>query len=127
MTSGLHAAIVSHLPAGAAEKMAASGQQIGAGSVLDPSVMAKLPPAVAEAVRQGLAERLHDVFLLGLPILAVVFLTTAMIKSVPLRTSNHAPASAEEAGHELLDGLSSSAAEPADQTATDERVPVAAR
>jgi len=127
MTSGLHAAIVSHLPAAAAEKMAASGQQIGAGSVLDPSVMAKLPPAVAEAVRQGLAERLHDVFLLGLPILAVVFLTTAMIKSVPLRTSNHAPAAAEEAGHELLDGLSSSAAEPSDQTATDERVPVAAR
>ena len=107
MTTGLQAAILDHLPASAAAKPAASGQQIGVGSVLDPAAMSTLNPAVADAVRQGLAERLHDVFLLGLPILALVFVATALIKSVPLRTTNHAPA-AGEAGHEILDGLASS-------------------
>ena len=107
MTTGLQAAILDHLPASAAAKPAASGQQIGVGSVLDPAAMSTLNPAVADAVRQGLAERLHDVFLLGLPILALVFVATALIKSVPLRSTNHAPA-AEEAGHEILDGLASS-------------------
>ena len=107
MTTGLQAAILDHLPASAAAKLAASGQQIGVGSVLDPAALSTLNPAVADAVRQGLAERLHDVFLLGLPILALVFVATALIKSVPLRTTNHAPA-AGEAGHEILDGLASS-------------------
>ncbi len=104
MTSGLHAAILGHLPPAAAAKMAAAGQEIGVGSVLDPAAMSKLPPAVADAVRQGLAERLHAVFLLGLPILALVFVATAFIRSVPLRSTNHAPA-AEEAGHEVLESL----------------------
>lgn len=107
MTTGLHEAIARHLSPAAAAAMAAAGNEIGAGSVLDPAAMATLPPAVADAVRQGLAERLHAVFLLGLPILAVVFVATALIRSVPLRTSNH-PA-AEEAGHELLDTLAMSA------------------
>lgn len=114
MTSGLYAAITSHLPAGAAEQMAASGQEIGVGAVLDPALAQSLPPAVADAVRQGLAERLHEVFLLGLPILAVVFLATALIPSVPLRSTNHAPA-VEEDGHELLDAMATSAPESAPQ------------
>lgn len=107
MTTGLHEAIARHLSPAAAAAMAAAGNEIGAGSVLDPAAMATLPPAVADAVRQGLAERLHAVFLLGLPILAVVFVATALIRSVPLRTANH-PA-AEEARHELLDTLAMSA------------------
>ncbi len=113
MTSGLHAAILSHLTPAAAAEAAASGQEIGVGSVLDPAAMSALPPAVAEAVRAGLAERLHEVFVLGLPVLAIVFLATALIRSVPLRTTNDAPV-AEGAGQELLDAMASTApAEPA--------------
>ncbi len=113
MTSGLHAAILSHLTPAAAAEAAASGQEIGVGSVLDPAAMSALPPAVAEAVRAGLAERLHEVFVLGLPVLAIVFLATALIRSVPLRTTNDAPV-AEGAGQEVLDAMASTApAEPA--------------
>jgi len=104
MTTGLHDAILRHLSPAAARAAEASGQEIGAGSVLDPSVMAQLPAPVAEAVRMGLAERLHEVFVLGLPILAAVFVATALIKSVSLRTTNH-PSGNEEAQHELLDSM----------------------
>lgn len=103
MTSGLHVAILSHLTPAAAKAAEASGQQIGAGSVLDPTVMAKLPAPVAEAVRMGLAERLHEVFLIGLPILALVFVATALITSVPLRTTNDTPR--HEAEQEFLDSM----------------------
>lgn len=112
MTSGLHAAILRHLPADVAKQSQASGQQIGVGSVLDPAAMAKLPPAVADAVQMGLAERLHAVFELGLPIIAVVFLVTAFIPVLPLRTANH-DEPAEEAGKDMLDGLASASPETA--------------
>lgn len=111
MTTGLQEAIAGHLPAQAARATGGSGH-VGVGSVLDPDAMASLPPVVADAVRQGLAERLHDVFLLGLPILLLALLATLAIREVPLRTSHTAPA--EEAGHELLDSLSLSSPEPAE-------------
>lgn len=110
MTSGLQQAIASHLPAQAARQMGASGH-VGVGSVLDPNAMASLPPVVADAVRQGLAERLHDVFMLGLPILLVALLATLAIREIPLRTSHASPS--EEAGHELLDSMAMSTPEPA--------------
>lgn len=111
MTTGLGAAIASHLPPGAAGSAAASAD---VGSVLDPAALAGMPPAVVDAVRQGLAERLHDVFLLGLPIIAVVFLATLAIKVLPLRETLHAEeeTTVEELGHELLDSMSMSAPEP---------------
>ena len=76
MTSGLADAIRGHLPAAVLQQMAASGNGggISAGSVLDPEKLKALPPVVADAVRQGLAEQLHEVFLLGPPILAVAFI-----------------------------------------------------
>ncbi|QIM21671.1 MFS transporter [Phycicoccus sp. HDW14] len=110
LTSGLGGAIASHLPAGAAASMPEGAAS--AGSVLDPSALSQLPPAVATAVRQGLADQLHQVFLMGLPIVALVLLATLAIQAIPLRDSNHeeTPAeTAEELGHELLDTLSSSA------------------
>ncbi|MGG5259480.1 MDR family MFS transporter [Phycicoccus avicenniae] len=110
LTSGLGSAIASHLPAGAAASMPEGAAS--AGSVLDPAALSQLPPAVATAVRQGLADQLHAVFLMGLPIVVLVLLATLAIKALPLRDSNHAdtPAeAAEEAGTELLDTMSSSA------------------
>jgi len=113
MTSGLAAAIAGHLPAEVAARMPAGSAD--AGSVLDPAALAGLPPVVADAVRQGLADQLHLVFLLALPLAAVVFLATLAIKPLPLRETTHvAVGAAEEAGHELLDTIS--------QTAPDDRV-----
>jgi EmrB/QacA subfamily drug resistance transporter len=117
MTSGLAAAIMGHLPAEVAAQMAAGGGSgMSAGDVLDPSKLAALPPVVADAVRQGLAERLHVVFLLGIPLLALAFLVTLFIKHVPLRETVHAHEDAkthdvEDFGHDLLDTMSTTVGE----------------
>jgi EmrB/QacA subfamily drug resistance transporter len=104
MTSGLAAAIISHLPAEVAARMPAGA--VDAGSVLDPSALAGLPAVVADAVRQGLADQLHEVFLIALPLVVVIFLATLAIKALPLRdTANVEVAPAQEAGHELLDSM----------------------
>ena len=112
MTSGLADAIKGHLPAAVLQQMAASGNGggISAGSVLDPEKLKALPPVVADAVRQGLAEQLHEVFLLGLPILAVAFIATLFIKHVPLRETVHAHEDqkrhdVEDFGHDLPDTM----------------------
>jgi len=104
MTSGLAAAITSHLPAEVAARMPAGA--VDAGSVLDPSALAGLPTVVADAVRQGLADQLHEVFLIALPLVVVIFVATLAIKALPLRdTANVEVTPAEEAGHELLDSM----------------------
>ena len=90
MTTGLQAAILDHLPASAAAKPAASGQQIGVGSVLDPAAIEHAQPGGGRCRAPGVWPSGCDVFLLGLPILALVFVATALIKSVPLRSTNHA-------------------------------------
>ena len=41
-------------------------------------------------MRQGLADQLHLVFLLALPLVAVVFLATLAIKPLPLRETANA-------------------------------------
>ena len=114
LTSGLGAAIAGHLPPAVAAQMPAGSADVG--SVLDPSALAKLPPVVADAVRQGLAEQLHEVFLIGLPIVALVLVATLAIEALPLRETAHAEPEhrveeeLEELGHELLDTMSQSAA-----------------
>jgi EmrB/QacA subfamily drug resistance transporter len=108
MTSGLKANILAHLPAGAAEQLAGSGKEIGAGAVLDPSVMAGLPPAVATAIQQGLADSLHTVFLWGFLPWGIALVATLFIKELPLRDTVHTP---DEAGRELLDAMSQTAAD----------------
>ncbi|MBK7822291.1 MAG: MFS transporter [Tessaracoccus sp.] len=106
MTAGLAEAILSHLPDNAASALPEGG--ISAGAVLDPSLLAQLPPAVADAVRQGLADQLHLVFLLLYPLLAIQFVATLFIRAIPLRETNDDP------GRELLDSLSQSAANEGD-------------
>ncbi|WP_083519036.1 MDR family MFS transporter [Serinicoccus chungangensis] len=93
MTGGLGAAVASHLPAQMRDQAAAQAGSLDVGAVLDPGSLGDVPPVVEQALRAGLADQLHGAFLLGLPILALVFLATAMIKHVPLKeTLEDAPA-----------------------------------
>lgn len=82
MNTGLDKAISLHLPA----SMAAPSESLDVGSVLDSRVLASLPEAVASAVRAGLADRLHWVFVGALPVIAVMFVLTLQIKALPLRS-----------------------------------------
>ena len=111
MASGLGRAIASHLPGG----MPAGAEGMDASAVLDPSALASLPPEVADAVRWGLAEKLGDAFALGLPVLAVVFIATALIPNIPLRETNADPA--EEVGQEVLDATTSTTIESEGESA----------
>ena len=104
MTTELKTAIPRHMPPEVLAKMPA-GQSFSTGSVLDPEALAKLPPVVAQAIRAGLSDSLHTVFMIGLPLTALVFLVTLFIKAVPLRDTVH---SAEEAGSEYLDSMGQS-------------------
>lgn len=112
MTTGMGAAIASHLTPELLEQV---GQvdggldELGAGAALDPAVTAGLPPAVLDAVRSGLADQLHSVFLLGLPLVLVVFLATLAIRPIPLRDTVHTP---DEAQQEYLDTMAQSAPSP---------------
>src|SRR5690606_38510265 len=104
MTAGLAGAIASHLPGELTDTGELEG--IDAGAALDPAVTAGLRPEVLAAIRAGLADQLHDVFLLGLPIMVVVFLATLAIRSIPLRDTVHTP---DEAQREYLDTMAHSA------------------
>ena len=57
-------------------------------------------------MRAGLADQLHDVFVLGLPIMVVVFFATLAIRPIPLRETVDTP---EEAQREYLDTMAQSA------------------
>lgn len=107
MTAGMGRAIASHLPPEVVEQAGGSLEGLGAGSVLDPAATAGLPPEVLAAVRAGLSDQLHDVFMLGLPIMVVVFLATLAIRAIPLRDTVHTP---EEAQQEYLDTMAQSSA-----------------
>lgn len=106
MNAGLQDAIVGHLPPGTAAALPPGG--LDAGSVLDPSALATLPPAISEAVRQGLSDQLHLVFLLLYPLLAIQFIATFFIKALPLRDT------LEDPGKEMLDSMAQSSAHPGD-------------
>ncbi|HHV20573.1 MAG TPA: MFS transporter [Propionibacterium sp.] len=101
MTSSLPGAIAGHLPPGAADQVG----HVDAGSVLDPAALAGLPDPVAEAIRMGLAESLHNTFLIGLPLGVLVLVTSFFIKAIPLRETIQ---SSEEAGREMLDAMAQS-------------------
>jgi MFS family permease len=112
MTSGLAANIAGHLPQQVAAQMAASGQEVSAGSVLDPSALSQLPPQIATAVQMGLADSLHSVFVWGLVPFVLALVAVLFIKEVPLRETVHTP---DEAGRELLDTMSQTTVEQDDE------------
>ncbi len=87
MSSHLQGDILAHLPADMVQKLAASGQSVDAGSVLDTSKVAQLPAVVADAVRAGMADSMNTVFWTALPFAVLGLVFTLFIKNVPLRTT----------------------------------------
>lgn len=114
MTMGLKDAIIGHIPPDVAANMP-PGAAIDAGAVLDPAKLQGLPPVIAQAVREGLAERLHIVFLLMLPLIALAFIATSLIKVIPLRETIGADDS--DGGSEMLDTMTSEAPSTMDAVA----------
>jgi MFS family permease len=66
-----------------------AGFNAAAGS--SPAALAKLPPAVHHGYQQAFAASLHTVFLVAVPIAAVAFGLTWLLKEVPLRQTARTP------------------------------------
>jgi hypothetical protein len=95
------ASIPRHLPPAALSALQGAGG-VGAltsGAALDPARLGQLPAAIQDGIRAGMADALHQVYLAGLPFLAVALLASLLIREVPLRRSTRtepAPAPAAE-------------------------------
>ena len=109
LTQGLQADIARHLSPDVAARLKSSGHQATAGSVLDPGQIANLPPALVEAIRAGIADALHTVFVAGVPFVVLAFVAALFIREIPLRRTAHAGAS--ESGKELLVELNQAGAD----------------
>src|ERR687884_1328903 len=122
LTSGLKTEIPKYLPQGASNGQAqqlSSGSNIG--SLFDPAAMAQLPEAVATGIREGLAVAMHQVYVVGVPIVAVAFIASLFIKELPLRTKAFAD---EDVGQEISRSIEQGVPEAA-QTAiiqTNDRI-----
>jgi EmrB/QacA subfamily drug resistance transporter len=55
-----------------------------ANSILDPTLLAKLPPSFVSAIRWALSDTLHDIYLFAGLILVVALVSTFFMKEVPL-------------------------------------------
>ncbi len=91
LSQGMIAALPKYLPPGAAARLNLSGTS-SAGALFDPAQLAHLPNVIAIAIRHGLADALHPVFLAGVPILLVALIATLFIREVPLRQTAHVAA-----------------------------------
>src|SRR3989442_305831 len=67
LTQGMQSAMAKYLPASVLHQLQSSDRGATATAVFDPSQLAHLPPAVAAAIRHGLADALHPDFLGGVP------------------------------------------------------------
>src|SRR5439155_1397818 len=56
----------------------------GANAILDPTLLAKLPPAVVGAIRFALSDTLHDIYLFAGGILVLALVATFFMREVPL-------------------------------------------
>jgi hypothetical protein len=97
LTEGLATSMAKYLPAAALKQFSAAGST--AGAVFDPTQLAHLPPAIAAGIRHGLADAIHPVFMAGLPIIAIAFIATLLIREVPLRQTAHVAAGRARAEH----------------------------
>ena len=70
-------------------------------------MLSHLPPAITVGIRHGLADALHPVFMAGLPIIALAFVATLLIRELPLRTTVHVAAgrTSAQTGLEREDGI----------------------
>ena len=55
-----------------------------ANSILDPALLAKLPPAFVSAIRWALSDTLHDIYIFAGLILIAALVSTVFMKEVPL-------------------------------------------
>ncbi|HYM96356.1 MAG TPA: MFS transporter, partial [Candidatus Sulfotelmatobacter sp.] len=55
-----------------------------ANSILDPTLLAKLPPAFVHAIRFALSDTLHDIYVFAGAILVVALISTVFMREVPL-------------------------------------------
>jgi EmrB/QacA subfamily drug resistance transporter len=101
LSQGMASAFPKYLPAAAIKQFQGSGST--AGAVFDPTVLAHLPPAIAAGIRHGLADAMHPVFLIGLPITAIALIATMLIREVPLRQTAHVTAGRRAAGEAPTD------------------------
>ena len=92
LTQGMASALPKYLPPGALHQLAQAGGGAAATAVFDPTQLAHLPPAIEVAIRHGLADALHPVFLAGVPIIAIAFVATLFIRELPLRQTAHVTA-----------------------------------
>jgi EmrB/QacA subfamily drug resistance transporter len=83
-----------------------------ANSILDPTLLAKLPPAFVHAIRVALSDTLHDIYLFAGLVLIVALVSTVFLKEVPL---SGAPAA----------GVGVGEAVPADEEEREEAVATA--
>ncbi|MBV8692876.1 MAG: MFS transporter [Actinobacteria bacterium] len=60
-----------------------------------PQAIRRLPPNVQHAVIEALARSIHVTFLVGVPLVAIAFLVTFLLKETPLRTTAHLTVPAE--------------------------------
>jgi hypothetical protein len=70
-----------NLPAQVVQNLPKGGS---ANSILDPNLLAKLPPAFVHAIRLALSDTLHDIYFFAGAILVVALISTVFLKEVPL-------------------------------------------
>jgi EmrB/QacA subfamily drug resistance transporter len=90
LAQGMTTSLARYLPPAALKNFQSSAA--GAGAVFDPSQLANLPPAVAAAIRHGLSDALHPVWVAGLIVLVLAFVATLFIDEMPLRQTAHVAA-----------------------------------
>ena len=56
----------------------------GPNAILDPTLLAKLPPAVVGAIRFALSDTLHDIYIFAGGILVLALVATFFMREVPL-------------------------------------------
>jgi hypothetical protein len=80
-----------------AVRLGAAGAKLDPRTLTDPTIARHLSPTVFEAVRQSLAASLHTVFEMALPLMAIAFVLSLLLKEIPLRTTANVHAAAEVA------------------------------
>ncbi|MGP9693952.1 MDR family MFS transporter [Brachybacterium sp. AOP25-B2-12] len=67
-------------------------------AVLDPAKLSQLPDAVAEAIRAGMGDAMHDVFATALPFVIAALVLSLFIRQLPLRSTLQATEPATSTG-----------------------------
>jgi len=84
--------------AGVQQQMQGSGSASLESSVLDPAALSKLPAPVADAIRAGMGDAMHSVFLTALPFVIAALVLSLFIKQLPLRSTIQAREAATTTG-----------------------------